>query len=410
MKSVFKTFWPFAISIIVFTILLGYLLVHFDKLEGHIFINQFYNDFGDITFPVITHIGDGLTAIIIILILLAWRLEYGILALIAFAFTAGITYGLKSFAYEETWRPLHALWSFFKDGDGHLVLKEEDMRIVNSFPSGHTTSAMSIFCILSLIVKNKWSSFLFASLAISASFSRVYLSQHFMEDVFAGTVIGVFGTLLIYLIFSERLTAKFAKYPSAAKRVFDIVAASIVVLIGTPFFIIIAILIATTSKGGVFFQQKRVGKNNKEFGLYKFRTMKLDSEKQGQITVGGKDPRITKIGYFLRKFKLDEFPQLINILKGEMSIVGPRPEVKKYVDLYNEQQLQVLTVRPGLTDYASIEYMDENVLLGKSDNPEQTYIEEIMPVKLNLNLQYIKEQSFGMDLKLIFRTIVKLFR
>ena len=138
--------------------------------------------------------------------------------------------------------------------------------------------------------------------------------------------------------------------------------------------------------------------------------MKPDSEKLGQITVGGKDPRITKIGFILRKFKLDEFPQLINILKGDMSIVGPRPEVRKYVNLYTPEQQKVLSVRPGLTDFASIEYIDENVLLGKSDNPEQTYIQEIMPSKLKLNLKYIDQQSFMLDIKLIFRTIGKIFR
>ncbi len=374
------------------------------------YINQFHTGFADAIFPYITHIGDGLTAVLIIILLLVWRLEYGLLALIAFAFTAGITHGLKFFVYEGTWRPMHELWDFFKDGRGHLVLEESEMRIVNSFPSGHTTSAMSIFCILSLIIKNKWASFSFAILAILASFSRIYLSQHFIEDVFAGTLIGTLGTILIYLLFSEKLKSKFAKYPSYAKRAFDIISSSIVLLLGAPFFIIISILIATTSKGGVFFQQKRVGKGNKEFGLYKFRTMKPDSEKLGQITVGGKDPRITKIGYFLRKFKLDEFPQLLNVLKGEMSIVGPRPEVKKYVDLYNEEQLKVLSVSPGLTDFASIEYMDENVLLGQSANPDKTYIEEIMPAKLKLNLKYIEQQSFKLDIQLIFRTIGKLFR
>ncbi len=373
-------------------------------------INQYYNDFGDASFPLITHIGDGITAIIIVLLLLIWRLEYGILALIAFTATAGITHGLKFFAYDETWRPLHDLWSFFKDGPGHLVLEEGDMRIINSFPSGHTTSAMSIFCILALIVKKRWASFVFALLAILASFSRVYLSQHFMEDVFAGTLIGVIATFLVYVLFAKKLTSKFSKIPSFAKRTFDIFSSSLVLILGSPFFIIIAILIATSSRGGIFFQQIRVGKDGKDFGLFKFRTMKPDSEKLGQITVGGKDPRITKIGFILRKFKLDEFPQLINILKGDMSIVGPRPEVRKYVNLYTPEQQKVLSVRPGLTDFASIEYIDENVLLGKSDNPEQTYIQEIMPSKLKLNLKYIDQQSFMLDIKLIFKTIGKIFR
>lgn len=138
--------------------------------------------------------------------------------------------------------------------------------------------------------------------------------------------------------------------------------------------------------------------------------MHPDSEKSGQITVGGRDPRITKIGYFLRKYKIDEFPQLINVLKGDMSIIGPRPEVRKYVDLYSEEQLKVLTVRPGLSDLASIEYIDENKLLGQSENPEETYINEIMPSKLKLNLKYIENQSFIYDLKLIFKTIGKILR
>lgn len=194
------------------------------------------------------------------------------------------------------------------------------------------------------------------------------------------------------------------------KRLFDIISSLFVLIIGAPFFIIIALLIVIDSKGGVFFIQERVGKNNKNFGLYKFRTMHPNAEKSGQITVGGRDPRITKIGYFLRKFKLDEFPQLINVLKGDMSVIGPRPEVRKYVNMYTEEQLKVLSVRPGLSDIASIEYIDENELLGKSSDPEKTYIEEIMPAKLKLNLEYIEKQNFLFDLKLIFRTIGKILR
>lgn len=193
------------------------------------------------------------------------------------------------------------------------------------------------------------------------------------------------------------------------KRFFDFSASLIGIILLSPFFLILSLLVLT-SRGGVFFAQTRVGKGNRDFRLYKFRTMRPNSESKGQITVGGRDPRITRVGYFLRKFKLDELPQLINILKGDMSIVGPRPEVRRYVDLYNEEQLNVLTVRPGLTDFASIEYMDENVLLGQSNNPDKTYVEEIMPAKLELNLKYIREQSFGLDIKLIFRTIGKLFR
>lgn len=192
------------------------------------------------------------------------------------------------------------------------------------------------------------------------------------------------------------------------KRIFDIVSSLVVLLLGMPFFLIIALFIVLSSKGGVFFVQKRVGKNNVDFNLLKFRTMKPDSESKGQITVGGKDPRITKVGYWLRKFKMDEFPQLINVIKGDMSIVGPRPEVRKYVSLYSNEQLKVLSVRPGLTDLASIEYIDENELLGKSTNPEQTYINEIMPQKLKLNLEYITLQSLWFDIKLILRTVFKI--
>jgi lipopolysaccharide/colanic/teichoic acid biosynthesis glycosyltransferase len=192
------------------------------------------------------------------------------------------------------------------------------------------------------------------------------------------------------------------------KRFVDIISSLIVLLIGLPFFLVIAVLIVVSSKGGVFFIQKRVGKNNLDFNLYKFRTMKPNSESKGQITVGGRDARITKIGYWLRKFKMDEFPQLINVIKGDMSIVGPRPEVRKYVSLYSDEQLKVLTVRPGLTDIASLEYIDENELLGKSTNPEATYINEIMPKKLELNLKYIAHQSLWLDIKLIFKTFFKI--
>jgi lipopolysaccharide/colanic/teichoic acid biosynthesis glycosyltransferase len=194
------------------------------------------------------------------------------------------------------------------------------------------------------------------------------------------------------------------------KRIFDIISSLVVLTMGLPFFILIAFLIGIDSKGGVFFIQQRVGKNNRNFGLFKFRTMRSNSEKAGQITVGGKDPRITKIGYFLRKFKLDEFPQLLNVIQGDMSIIGPRPEVRRYVDMYSKEQLKVLSVRPGLSDFASIEYINENELLGKSDNPEKTYIEEIMPAKLQLNLKYIEQKSFGTDIKLIFKTIGKILK
>lgn len=156
--------------------------------------------------------------------------------------------------------------------------------------------------------------------------------------------------------------------------------------------------------------QNRVGLNNKDFKLFKFRTMHLNADKKGLLTVGGRDSRVTAIGYYLRKYKLDELPQLFNVLFGTMSLVGPRPEVRKYVDLYSKDQRLVLTVKPGITDYASLEYINENELLAQSLNPEQTYIEEIMPAKLKLNEKYIKQQSIFIDLKIIFKTIFKIIK
>jgi len=192
------------------------------------------------------------------------------------------------------------------------------------------------------------------------------------------------------------------------KRFFDIFFTIIALLVLFPLMLLIAIAIVCNSKGGVFYKQKRVGKNNKDFQLYKFRTMRPCSDTQGLLTVGDRDERITKVGYFLRKMKLDELPQLFNILKGDMSIVGPRPEVRKYVNLYTEEQMRVLKVLPGLTDYASITYINENTLLEQSNNPEQTYIYEIMPAKLQLNFKYIENQSIFEDLKLILMTIKRI--
>lgn len=194
------------------------------------------------------------------------------------------------------------------------------------------------------------------------------------------------------------------------KRLFDIVSAVIGLSLFLPFFLLICLLIFLTSKGGIFYRQQRVGRDNQHFGLLKFRTMKPNSDKSGQLTVGNNDTRITGIGKFLRKFKLDEIPQLINVIKGEMSIVGPRPEVRKYVDLYNKEQLKVLSVRPGLTDLASIEFINENELLGNSNDPEKEYIEVIMPQKLELNLQYINSQSFLGDIELVFRTLSRILK
>lgn len=192
------------------------------------------------------------------------------------------------------------------------------------------------------------------------------------------------------------------------KRCFDIFASFIGLLIFSPFFTIIAIVILIDSRGGVFYKQVRVGKNNKDFKLFKFRSMGTGSDKKGLLTVGGRDSRITRSGYFIRKYKLDELPQLLNVLFGDMSLVGPRPEVRKYVDMYNAEQMKVLNVKPGITDYASIEYSNENELLAKSSEPEKTYIEEIMPAKLLLNQKYIAELGLITDIKIILRTIGKI--
>ena len=192
------------------------------------------------------------------------------------------------------------------------------------------------------------------------------------------------------------------------KRIFDVFLTLIALVVLFPLMLLISVVIVCDSKGGIFYKQIRVGKNNKDFSLYKFRTMRMDSDEQSLITVGDRDARITWVGYSLRKMKLDELPQLINILKGDMSIVGPRPEVRKYVNLYTKEQMRVLDVLPGLTDYASIAYVNENALLEKSSNPEQTYIHEIMPAKLQLNFKYIDSQSLFVDLGIIVKTITRI--
>ncbi|HKR04243.1 MAG TPA: sugar transferase [Bacteroidia bacterium] len=193
------------------------------------------------------------------------------------------------------------------------------------------------------------------------------------------------------------------------KRVFDLIFSSLLIILLSPLFLIISLMIVIDSKGGIVFRQKRVGKNNHDFDIYKFRTMHTGSDKKGLLTVGMKDERVTRTGYFLRKYKLDELPQLFNVLIGNMSFAGPRPEVRRYVEMYNSEQLHVLDVKPGITDYASIDFANENELLAKSANPEDTYTSIIMPAKLKLNLKYIREQSFLTDMKIIFRTIRKIF-
>ncbi len=192
------------------------------------------------------------------------------------------------------------------------------------------------------------------------------------------------------------------------KRIFDIVCSLLGILVLSPVFVVLWVAIKLESKGSAFFLQTRVGKNNIDFKLYKFRSMYLDAESRGQLTVGMRDPRITKVGYYLRKFKVDELPQLINVIKGDMSLVGPRPEVRKYVQLYSPQQLKVLTIRPGITDYASIQFINENELLANAENPEEYYINNIMPEKLELNLQYINNSYPLKDLGLILKTLIKI--
>ena len=193
-------------------------------------------------------------------------------------------------------------------------------------------------------------------------------------------------------------------------RFFDFILSLVGLVVLAPIFIVLAIWIKIDSKGPVFYKQVRVGQNGIDFGLFKFRSMVVDADKKGLITVGGRDPRITRSGYFIRKYKLDELPQLINVLVGDMSLVGPRPEVRKYVDLYTDEQQKVLSVKPGITDYASIEYMDENEILGKSTDPEKTYIEEIMPEKIKYNMKYIQNKNVSEYFKIIFLTLLKIVR
>lgn len=188
------------------------------------------------------------------------------------------------------------------------------------------------------------------------------------------------------------------------KRVFDVMASGLGLLLLSPLFLIIAIWVKADSPGPVFYRQTRVGRGNRDFRLFKFRSMRVGSDKKGLITVGGRDPRVTHSGYYIRKYKLDELPQLINVFTGDMSLVGPRPEVRKYVDLYTPQQLHVLDVRPGITDLASIRYRNENELLEQAADPEQYYREVVMQDKLRINSEYIADRSFFKDIKIIFLT------
>lgn len=192
------------------------------------------------------------------------------------------------------------------------------------------------------------------------------------------------------------------------KRAFDVLVSLIVLVLFFPIGLLLAFLIVIESKGGVFYYQERVGRDQQLFSLIKFRSMRINAELLGQLTVGSRDPRITKVGYFIRKFKLDEFPQFINVLKGDMSIVGPRPEVSKYVALYSKEQLKILTVKPGITDYASIAYFHENEILAQATDPEKAYIEEVMPAKIELNQRYLAKPTLSADLKIMLLTFLKM--
>ena len=189
-------------------------------------------------------------------------------------------------------------------------------------------------------------------------------------------------------------------------KAIDFLLALIGLIILSPVLILVALFIKLTSKGPVFFMQSRVGKDGKDFRVFKFRTMYTQAEKLGLLTVGGKDNRITAIGYYLRKFKIDELPQLLNVLKGEMSLVGPRPEVRRYVDMYSIDQIKALNVLPGITDYASIAYRNENEMLASASNPEEYYIKEIMPNKIELNFKYINNRSVTEYFKIIGMTLL----
>lgn len=194
------------------------------------------------------------------------------------------------------------------------------------------------------------------------------------------------------------------------KRVFDIVASGLGLVVLSSLFAVLAVWIKCDSKGPVFYRQVRVGRGNKDFRIYKFRSMRQGADKKGLITVGGRDPRVTRSGYYIRKYKLDEFPQLINVFVGDMSLVGPRPEVRKYVDMYTPEQMRVLDVRPGITSLASLRYRNENELLAQADDPDRCYVEKVMPDKIAIDLEYVANAGLWTDIKLIFATIAAIVK
>ena len=188
------------------------------------------------------------------------------------------------------------------------------------------------------------------------------------------------------------------------KRLFDVIASGLGLIVLSPLFLVLAIWIKMDSQGPVFYRQVRVGYKNKDFRIFKFRSMRVGSDKGSLVTIGGHDPRVTKSGYFIRKFKFDELPQLINVFLGDMSLVGPRPEVRHYVDYWTPEQMHVLDVRPGITDPASIKFRNENELMEQAEDPEKYYIEVIMQEKIKLYLEYVEKHSFLYDIGLIFKT------
>jgi lipopolysaccharide/colanic/teichoic acid biosynthesis glycosyltransferase len=192
------------------------------------------------------------------------------------------------------------------------------------------------------------------------------------------------------------------------KRTADICISLLILVLFLPFGLLLMLFISLESAGGVFYLQERVGRNGQLFKLIKFRSMRPNADKGSQITIGNRDPRITRTGYFIRRFKLDEFPQFINVIKGDMSIVGPRPEVPYYVNLYNEDQKKVLAAKPGITDYASLAYFNENEILAKAADPQKAYIEQIMPAKIELNQRYLSDPSLFKDFKIIWLTALKI--
>lgn len=194
------------------------------------------------------------------------------------------------------------------------------------------------------------------------------------------------------------------------KRLMDVVFSFFILIAFLPFGLIISICIALESRGGVFYRQERIGLGGKPFMLLKFRSMRPNAELQGKLTVGARDPRVTRVGAFVRRYKLDEFPQFINVLKGEMSVVGPRPEVLEYVAQYSDEQRRVLDYKPGITDIASITYFEENKLLANAADPQQTYMEEIMPAKIRINLDYQAKATVWRDLGVVWKTGMRMLK